>query len=112
MLFRSVGIQLARTGVAELLGATVYGDDLAEQKPDPAPLRRALAALGHANTPGDTAYLGDTLDDVRMARAAGVRGVGIHSPFFDPARFYEADAHEHAPSVAAWVDALLAARPR
>ena len=107
-----VGVQLGRTGVADLLGATVFGDDLAQQKPDPAPLRRALAALGHASTPGETAYLGDTLDDVRMARAAGARGVGIHSPFFDPARFYEADAQEHAPSVAAWVDALLAARTR
>jgi hypothetical protein len=44
---------------------------------------------------------------VRMARAAGVRAIGIHSPFFHPDDFYEADAHEHAPSVADWVAALL-----
>ncbi|MEY3683393.1 MAG: phosphoglycolate phosphatase [Chloroflexota bacterium] len=99
--------QLRRTGVADLIGSAVYGDDSVEQKPDPAPLRRGLAALGHATTPAETAYLGDTLDDVRMARAAGVRAVGIHSPFFHPDEFYEADAHEHAPSVAAWVSALL-----
>jgi hypothetical protein len=42
-----------------------------------------------------------------MARAAGVHAVGIHSPFFNPDDFYEADAHEHAPSVADWVAALL-----
>lgn len=99
--------QLRRTGVADLIGSAVYGDDSVEQKPDPAPLRRGLAALGHATTPAETAYLGDTLDDVRMARAAGVHAVGIHSPFFHPDDFYEADAHEHAPSVADWVDALL-----
>ncbi len=99
--------QLRRTGVADLIGSAVYGDDSVEQKPDPAPLRRGLAALGHATTPAETAYLGDTLDDVRMARAAGVHAVGIHSPFFHPDDFYEADAHEHAPSVADWVAALL-----
>jgi phosphoglycolate phosphatase len=99
--------QLRRTGVADLIGSAVYGDDAVEQKPDPAPLRRGLAALGHATTPAETAYLGDTLDDVRMARAAGVHAVGIHSPFFNPDDFYEADAHEHAPSVADWVAALL-----
>lgn len=108
---RVVSAQLARLGVADLLGAVVYGDDAPEQKPHPAPLRRAIAALGHAANPERTAYLGDTLDDVRMARAAGARAVGIHSPFFHPERFLaEADAHEHAPSVAAWVDELLSQR--
>ena len=107
-----VAVQLRRTGVADLIGSAVYGDDSVEQKPDPAPLRRGLAALGHATTPDQSAYLGDTLDDVRMARAAGVRAIGIHSPFFHPDDFYEADAHEHAPSVADWVDALLGGTKR
>ena len=108
-----VADQLKRTGVADLLGAVVYGDDIAEQKPDPEPLRRGLAALGHATTPDQAAYLGDTLDDVRMARAAGVHAIGVQSPFFHPDRFlHEADAHEHAESVAAWVDGYLVARTR
>jgi beta-phosphoglucomutase-like phosphatase (HAD superfamily) len=34
--------QLKRTGVADLLGSVVYGDDITEQKPDPEPLRRGL----------------------------------------------------------------------
>ena len=34
--------QLRRTGVADLIGSAVYGDDAVEQKPDPAPLRRGL----------------------------------------------------------------------
>jgi phosphoglycolate phosphatase-like HAD superfamily hydrolase len=105
--------QLKRTGVADLLGSVVYGDDITEQKPDPEPLRRGLAALGHGATPDQAAYLGDTLDDVRMARNAGLRAIGVQSPFFHPERFFaEADAHDHAESVAAWVDAYLAARTR
>jgi HAD superfamily hydrolase (TIGR01509 family) len=106
-----VSVQLQRTGVVDLLGSVVYGDDAPEQKPDPAPLRRGLAALGHSGSTADSAYLGDTLDDMRMARAVGSRAVGIHSPFFHPDRFYEADAHEHAASVAAWVDQLLDGHP-
>jgi hypothetical protein len=48
-----------------------------------------------------------------MARAAGLRAIGVQSPFFDPERFLaEADAHEHAESVAAWVDAYLEGRTR
>jgi phosphoglycolate phosphatase len=105
--------QLKRTGVTDLLGSVVYGDDITEQKPHPEPLRRGLAALGHGSTPDLAAYLGDTLDDVRMARAAGLRAIGVQSPFFDPERFLaEADAHEHAESVAAWVDAYLEGRTR
>ncbi len=106
---RVVSGQLKRTNVADLLGAVIYGDDLQEQKPDPEPLRRGLAALGHGTAPEQAAYLGDTLDDARMARAAGLRAIGVRSPFFNPQRFLdEADAHEHAESVAAWVDAYLA----
>ena len=106
-----VSVQLQRTGVVDLLGAVVYGDDALEQKPHPAPLRRGLAALGHSGSTADSAYLGDTLDDMRMARAVGSRAVGIHSPFFHPDRFYEAEAHEHATSVAAWVDQMLDGHP-
>jgi len=44
--------QLKRTGVADLLGAVVYGDDIAEQKPDPEPLRRGSP---HSVTPAHQA---------------------------------------------------------
>ena len=43
----------------------------------------------------------------------GVRAIGVQSPFFHPERFlHEAGAHEHAESVAAWVDGYLATRTR
>ena len=50
---------------------------------------------------------------LEMARAAGVRAIGVQSPFFHPDRFlHEADAHEHAESVAAWVNGYLVAQTR
>ena len=53
----------------------VCGSDVAERKPDPAPLRRALGEIGV--TASSAAYVGDSPDDVRMARTAGVFAVAI-----------------------------------
>ena len=47
-----VGPQIERLGLARLLRIRVYGDDLVEQKPDPAPLRLALQRLGLDRDPG------------------------------------------------------------
>lgn len=69
---------LRETGVADLFAACVCMED-APLKPDPAPVRLALARLGASR-----AWLvGDTPDDVRAARAAGVVPVGIVSPGSD-----------------------------
>lgn len=44
-------------------------------KPHPAMIRAALADTGVA--PGDAVMVGDTVFDMDMARAAGVRGIGV-----------------------------------
>jgi len=50
-------------------------------KPDPAPVRRALEQLGvHSAW-----LLGDTVDDIAAARAAGVLPVGVVAPGEEPA---------------------------
>jgi HAD superfamily hydrolase (TIGR01549 family) len=103
--------QLERTGLAGLLPVRVYGDDLPVHKPDPAPLRRALELLGLTAHPSDVAYVGDAPTDMRMARAVGVRAVGIASVVGDPDELIEAGADEVATTVAAWVDAAVAAQP-
>ena len=54
--------------------------------------------------------VGDALDDMRMARAAGAHAVGIDSVLGDAAALRAAGATETATSVAAWVDRFLAAR--
>ena len=103
--------QLERTGMAELLRTRVFGDDLDVHKPDPAPLRRALEILDLADRPADVAYVGDAPTDMEMARAVGVRAVGITSVLGDPGELRAAGATEVAPSVVAWVARYLAAAP-
>jgi HAD superfamily hydrolase (TIGR01549 family) len=106
----NVGAQLRRHGLEELLRVRVHGDDLREAKPHPAPLLRAVRELGLGTEAAGIAYVGDALDDMRMARAAGARAVGIDSVLGDAAALRAAGADETAPSVAAWVDNLLAGR--
>ncbi len=106
----NVGAQLRRHGLEALLPVRVHGDDLPEAKPHPAPLLRAVSELGMGPGAHDVAYVGDALDDMRMARAAGAHGVGIDSVLGDAAALRAAGADEVASSVAAWVDGLLAGR--
>jgi histidinol-phosphate aminotransferase len=66
---------LARVGIEKLFGAVVCMEDAA-RKPDPAPVRLALARLGV-----ETAWMvGNTPDDVRAAAAAGVLPFGVVAP--------------------------------
>jgi len=91
--------QLARTGLGMLLPIRVFGDDLPVHKPDPAPLRRALELLGLADAADEVAYVGDAPTDMRMARAVGVRAVGLASVAGDPDALPEAGADDVAPPV-------------
>lgn len=106
---RVVEPQLARTGLAEAFAVRVFGDTLQVHKPDPAPLRHALRGLGLEDAPERAIYVGDTPADMRMARAAGVRAVGIASLLGDPDALRDAGAEDVDPSVAAWVEARLPA---
>ncbi len=102
-----VAPQLVRLGVERLLPVRVFGDDLGAQKPDPAPLRRALELFGPRGDPARGAYLGDTAEDMMMARATGVRPVGIPSAIATPDALLAAGARELAPSVAQWAARIL-----
>jgi HAD superfamily hydrolase (TIGR01549 family) len=100
--------QLVETGLDALLTVRVYGDDLPVHKPDPAPMRLALERFG-VRDPADATYVGDAPTDMRMARGVGAHAVGIESVLGDPDELRDAGADDVAPSVAAWVDRLLAA---
>ena len=102
----SVEPQLERHGLAGLLVARVYGDDPFEPKPGPAGLLHALHTLGLADRAAETAYVGDALDDMRMAVAAGARGIGIRTDLATDVELRDAGASEVAGSVAAWVERL------
>jgi phosphoglycolate phosphatase len=100
--------QIEAFGLGAVVAVRVYRDDLEATKPDPAPLRLALDRLGLGDRPADAVYVGDAPDDMRMARSVGSRAVGIPSMLGDEPALIAAGADEVAPSVAAWVDGLLA----
>jgi HAD superfamily hydrolase (TIGR01509 family) len=81
---------IERLAVAVFFDVVICGGDTRERKPHPEPLEAALARMGVA--PAHAAYVGDSPEDIEMARAAGAFTIGIPGAF--PNR-----------------DALLAARP-
>ena len=99
--------QLARLGIDWLLSVRVSADDIAAKKPDPEPLQLALELAGVAH-PEDALYIGDALDDMRMAAAARVRGIGIVSMLATADDLLAAGASESAGSVVEWADRFLA----
>jgi HAD superfamily hydrolase (TIGR01509 family) len=98
--------QLEQSGLGELLVVRVFGDDLPVHKPDPRPLRLALAELGVAD-PAGAAYVGDAPDDMRMARSIGVEAIGIASIVGHPDELEAAGASGVHASVAEWVDKVV-----
>jgi phosphoglycolate phosphatase len=99
--------QIERLGLADLLRVRVFGDDLVEQKPDPAPLRLALERIGFADQPASVAYLGDAPDDMVMARAVGVHGIGVPSRLSSREQLEAAGAEDIVGSVAEWAARAL-----
>jgi phosphoglycolate phosphatase len=61
---------LAHFDLQELMPVLVGGDTLAVRKPDPAPLLLACEQLGVAIA--NTVMVGDSVNDVEAARAAGM----------------------------------------
>lgn len=72
---RDAGEFLRRHGLEGLFGAVVCMED-GPGKPDPAPVRLAMERLGVSRA----WMVGDTPDDVRAARAAGVLPLGVIPP--------------------------------
>lgn len=65
----------AKIGCDDVVSAVVSSADVEQSKPAPDIVRAALEAVGVA--PGDAVMLGDTVYDVRAARAAGVDCIGM-----------------------------------
>ena len=71
--------QLRAFRLTRLFGARVCSGDTPEKKPHPAPLRLALERLGLR--PAACVYVGDSPEDLQMARRAGVRAIAVLGPF-------------------------------
>lgn len=66
---------LASFAIETHFEAVVGGDTCGQPKPDPAPMLHACQALGIA--PGEALMIGDSVNDVRAARAAGCRVICV-----------------------------------
>ena len=82
--------ELEHHNVGQHFVHVVCGTDVREKKPHPEALHLCLDTIGIS--PDETAYVGDSPEDVEMARAAGVVSVAIRGAYPN-------------------IDALLASRP-
>lgn len=61
---------LAHTGLDSFFGVVVTGDDVAQHKPHPEPVEKALKSLDAQNV--NTFFVGDTIADIGAGKSAGV----------------------------------------
>ncbi|MCB9595508.1 MAG: HAD-IA family hydrolase [Sandaracinaceae bacterium] len=67
---------LRALGLEGLFAVEIYGDEVTSPKPDPDPVRRALAGLGLPASRRVT-FVGDAVHDVDAGRAAGIHTIGV-----------------------------------
>lgn len=84
-------------GISQIFQAVIAGDTQPEKKPDPAPLRAALVALGADPTTPKALYVGDSEFDASCAAAVPV-------PFLIYSRGYRLTPIERLPHRAAFSD--------
>ncbi len=95
---------LARLNLTGVFETAWYADDVEYGKPHPEGLLRALDVLGVAAA--RTVYVGDTVTDLEMARAAG-SGFAAVGATTTPESFQRAGADHVWAGVGAWVDDLF-----
>lgn len=71
--------QLRHFRLRRFFPTCICSEDALRRKPDPAPLRAALRCMRIEAR--DCVYVGDTPEDIEMARRAGVRSIGIPGSF-------------------------------
>jgi HAD superfamily hydrolase (TIGR01549 family) len=71
--------QLREYRLAQIFHARVCGGDTTNKKPHPEPLLKALGKM--KVDPLECVYVGDTPEDLQMARAAGVCAIAVLGPF-------------------------------
>jgi HAD superfamily hydrolase (TIGR01509 family) len=95
---------LQRLNLEDAFEVLVFADDVSHGKPHPEGLLRALEAMDLPAAA--TVYVGDTVVDLEMARAAGAPFAAVGTTTPDQA-FRAAGVDRVWPGVGAWADALL-----
>ena len=99
---------LARFGIAPLLRVVIGGDRVARPKPHPEPLWQACNVLDVA--PHEALMVGDSINDVDAARAAGCAIVCVAHGYDQgqPVAALGCDVLEDLAALPAWIDAFEA----
>lgn len=82
--------QLRKFGFTQIFRAAVFAEDAQKRKPHPAALKLALARM--RMKPQECVYVGDSPEDMEMARRAGVRAIAVLGPFPNHLRLRAANA--------------------
>lgn len=97
--------ELVAHGLHEHFRDVVCGADTTRKKPHPDPLQLALRRLGVE--PSEAAYVGDSPEDVMMAKAANVYAVAVPGAYPNRDALAAAGADVIAEDIARAVDALM-----
>jgi HAD superfamily hydrolase (TIGR01509 family) len=97
--------ELAAHGLDRVFGVVVCGPDTTHKKPHPEALLVALDRLDVP--PGRAVYVGDSPEDVEMARSAGAWSIGVPGGFPNAAALERSRPDLLATSLAGAVDALI-----
>ncbi|HEV8659704.1 MAG TPA: HAD family hydrolase [Thermoanaerobaculia bacterium] len=97
--------ELKNLGVDHHFAHVVCGDDGHRRKPDPEALSKCLEHLGVAAE--ESAYIGDSAEDVMMARGAGVFSIGVRGTYPNHDGLVAASPDFMADSLAHAIDHLV-----
>lgn len=107
--FRELFERVFPSTLSGLFAATLFFDEVPEPKPSPAPLLALLQQMGVV--PRACGYVGDALEDVAMARAAGVRAFAVATGSCTAAELAAAGAEWVGNGLSDLAVRLLAAAP-
>ena len=82
---------IAKMGWTEFFAVTASGNEVARVKPAPDLVLLAMDRLGAS--PDKTVMVGDTVNDIEAARAAGISIIAVRSPYGD------GDLNRHRPNL-------------
>lgn len=97
--------QLRRFRFKRFFPTCICSEDAPRRKPHPAPLREAMRCMSMSAP--ECVYVGDTPEDIEMARRANVRSIGIVGPFPSSVRLKDARPDLLLKSIAALPEVLL-----
>jgi HAD superfamily hydrolase (TIGR01509 family) len=103
--FRALFEKLFPPHLARLFQASLFFDEVTDPKPSPAPMLAVMHTLGVSAR--ECGYVGDAIEDVQMAKAAGVRSFALATGACSARELRDAGADWVGPDLGALAAHLL-----